>query len=54
MEAYFSTKFEDVKRYRSLILILSLTDPDRIKESKFTDDEINVLKNLGSRKYISV
>ena len=28
MEAYFATMFEDVRHERSLILLLSLTDPD--------------------------
>ena len=28
MEEYFTTIFEDVRHERSLILLLSLTDPD--------------------------
>ena len=43
MEAYFSTMFEDVRHERSLIFLLSLTDPDILKQSKFTDDEINII-----------
>ena len=50
MEAYFSTMFEDVRHERSLILLLSLTDPDIIKQSKFTDDEIDIIKNLALEK----
>ena len=38
MEAYFSNLFEDVRHERSLILLLSLTDPNILKQSKFTDD----------------
>ena len=30
-----------------IILLLSLTDPDILKQSKFTDDEINIIKNLA-------
>ena len=50
MEAYFATTFEDVRHERSLILLLSLTDPDILKQSKFTDDEINIIKNLPLEK----
>ena len=47
MEAYFSNLFEDVRHERSLILLLSLTDPDILKQTKFNDDEINIIKNLA-------
>ena len=50
MEAYFATIFEDVRHERSLILLLSLTDSDILKQSKFTDDEINVIKNSALEK----
>ena len=50
MESYFATMFEDVRHERSLILLLSLTDPDILKQSKFTDDEINIIKNLALEK----
>ena len=50
MEAYFATMFEDLRHERSLILLLSLTDPDILKQSKFTDDEINIIKNLALEK----
>ena len=49
MEAYFSSLFEDIRHERSLIILLSLTDPDILKQSKFTDDEINTKKSC-SRK----
>ena len=42
--------FEEVRHERSLILLLSLTDPNIIKQSKFTDDEINIIKNLALEK----
>ena len=50
MEAYFATMFQDVRHGRSLILLLSLTDPDLSKQSKFTDDDINIIKNLALEK----
>ena len=50
MEQYFAVMFEDVRIERSLILFLSLTDPDILKLSKFTYDERNILKNLACEK----
>ena len=50
MEQYFAKMFEDVRHERSLILLLSLTGPDILKQSKFTDDEINIIKNLALEK----
>ena len=50
MEQYFSNLFEDIRHERSLILLLSLTDPDILKQSKFTDDEIDIIKNLALEK----
>ena len=47
MEHFFSTLFEDVRHERSLILLLSLTDPDMLKQSKFTDDEVGIIKKLA-------
>ena len=37
--------FEDVRRERLLILILSLTYPDILKQSGFMDHEINIKNN---------
>ena len=50
MESYFSNLFEDVRHELSLILLLSLTDPDILKQSKFTDNEIEIIKNLAPEK----
>ena len=50
MEAYFSTLFEDFIHERSLILLFSLTDPDILKQSKFNDDEISIIKTLAPEK----
>ena len=50
MEAYFATMLEDFRHERSLILLLSLTDPDILKQSKFTHDEIKIIKNIALEK----
>ena len=39
--------FEDVRHERSVILLLSPTDPDTLRQSKFTDHEIGIIKNLA-------
>ena len=50
MEAYFNTIFEDVRHERSLILLLSLVEPSILKQSKCTDNEIEIIKNLALEK----
>ena len=50
MEAYFATLFEDVRHERNLILLLSTTDPDILKQSKFTDHKTIILKNLAKEQ----
>ena len=50
MEAFFPTMFEDVRHERPLILLISLTDSNISKQSKFTDDGINIIKNLALEK----
>ena len=50
MEQYFSNLFENVRHERSLILLLSITDPNILRQSKFTDDEIDIIKNLDLEK----
>ena len=47
MEAYFSKLFEDIRYGRILILILSLVEPDILKQSKFTDHEIKIIKDIA-------
>ena len=41
---------EDVRHERSLILLLSLTVPDILRQSNFTDYEIDNRKNLVLEK----
>ena len=50
MEQYFATIFEDVRQEGSLKILLSLTDPDLLKQSNFTHEEIALLKNLALEK----
>ena len=50
MEAYFATIIEDVRLERSLILLLSLVEPTILKQSKFTDHEIDIIKNIAPEK----
>ena len=50
MEAYFNTIFEDIRYERSLIFLLNLVEPDILKQSKFTDHEIEIIKNISLEK----
>ena len=50
MENYFINLFEDVRHERSLILLLSLTDSNILKQAGFTDNEININKNIALQK----
>ena len=50
MEQYFNTIFEDIRYERCLILLLSLTDSDILKQSKFTDNEIEIIRNIALEK----
>ena len=50
MDQYFETIFEDVRRERRLVQLLSLVEPDILKQSKFTDDEIIIIKNIALEK----
>ena len=47
MEQYFNTIFEDIRHERSLILLLSLVEPSILKQSKFTDHEIDIIKIIA-------
>ena len=50
MENYFNTIFEDVRHERSLILLLSLVEPRILKQVKFTDHEIDIIKDTALQK----
>ena len=50
MEQYFNTIFEDVRHERSLFLLLSLVEPSIIKQVKFTDHEIDFIRDIALQK----
>ena len=50
MEAYFATMFEDVRHERSLIFLLSSFEPSILKQSKFTFDEMNIIRIFDLEK----
>ena len=50
MENYFATLFEDVRDERYSILLLSLTDPERLEQSKFIDHKSKIIKKLALEK----
>ena len=50
MEQYFNTIFEDIRHERSLILLLSIVEPDILRQSKFLDYEIEITKNIALEK----
>ena len=47
MEQNFATIFEDVSHERSSFFIISLSNPDILKQSKFTEHERNIIKNIA-------
>ena len=50
MEQYFATMFEDIRHERSLILLLSIVEPDIFRQGKFLDHEIENIKNNALEK----
>ena len=50
MEQYFNTILENIRHERSLILLLALVEPDILKQSKFADHEIDIVKNIALEK----
>ena len=50
MENYFIKLFDNIHYERSLILLLSIVDPDILRQTKFTDDEIEIIKNIALEK----
>ena len=49
MENYFATMLEDIRHERHDIF-LALTDPDKLKQSKVTEDEICIIENVALEK----
>ena len=50
MEQYFNNIFEDIRYERALILLLSLTDSDILRQSRFNNDEIDIIENIALEK----
>ena len=50
MEQNFNTIFEDIRHERTSILLLSLVEPSVLKQAKFTDHEIDNIKDLALQK----
>ena len=51
MEQYFDSRFETVRHERSLILLLSLLEPDILGQNKFLDHEIEItLEKLNRQR----
>ena len=50
MEQYFSNLFEDIRYERAIILLLSIVEPDKLKQSKFTDNEVSIIKDIALKK----
>ena len=50
MEQYFNSIFEDIRYERALVLLLSIVEPDILKQTKFNDHEIKIIKNIALEK----
>ena len=50
MDQKFPTILEDVRNERSLILLLSLTDPDKLRHSKIAEVEESNIKDIVLEK----
>ena len=53
MEQNFALMFEVVRHERSLLLIISLTDPDILRGEKFTDYKVDNIKKISFRETTS-
>ena len=50
MEAYFSNLFEYIRYERSLVLVLNRVEPDISKQTKFTDSQGSIMKDMALEK----
>ena len=50
MDQYFLNLFEDIQYERSNILLLSIVEPEILKQSKFLDREIEIIKIIVLEK----
>ena len=47
VEKYFATFFESVKNELPIKVLLSITDPIVLKQTRFTEHETNIMKDLA-------
>ena len=50
MEHYFAVMFEDVRHERILLLLVSSTYTEKLRQSRITDHEIDIIKKLALEK----
>ena len=50
MEQNFDSVFGDARHERSLILLLSIVEPDYLRQSNFLDHGIEIIKNIALEK----
>ena len=50
MKNYFAMTFAVFRHERSLILVFSVSEPDILKQKKFTDNEIDIIKKIALEK----
>ena len=50
MEQYFSNLSEDIRYEKRLIILLSIVEPTVLQQAKFTNDEIDIIRNLALEK----
>ena len=50
MEQYFNAIFENVRHEQSLISLLSLGEPYILRQSKFIDHEVSIIKDSALQK----
>ena len=50
MEQFFSNLFEEIRYERPPTFLLSLEEPDILKRSKFTNNEVRIIKDIALEK----
>ena len=53
MDQYVNFIFEGVRYERALILLLSIVEPHVLEQSKFTDSEVSIIKDIALKKISS-
>ena len=47
MEQYFDSIFESIRHEQSLILLLSIVEPDILRQNRVLDHKIEIIKNIA-------